>query len=76
MLNSEYLIMDQNYGAAFYQKLKKTSQTLSFFKPKSKKNFFLVTISCIISRSKRLARSNPNIMYTFILSSKVLGEKV
>ena len=38
--NTQYLVGGRNYGIQFYQRLKKTFQTLSFLKLKSKENFF------------------------------------
>ena len=80
MLNPQYLFGDHNYGIQFYQKPKKASQSFSFLKIKSKKNFVLLTISWIFSRSKKLTRSNPNIMDVFVLFClvfiKVVGYKV
>ena len=50
---------------------KKTFQSLSFLKLKSKENFFPMTMKWIVSRSKKLTRSN-----SFILLLKTLGDKV
>ena len=69
--NTQYPLGGRNYGIQFYQRLKKAFQTLSFLKFKSKENFFLMTMRCIVSRSKKLTRSN-----SFILLLKVLGDKV
>ena len=76
MLNSENLLGDHNYGIEYYQRKKNPSQIFSFLKLKLKKNFFLLAISWIISRFKKLTRSNPKIMCRFILPSVVLGDKV
>ena len=82
MPNSQYLLRDHSYGITLYlkknirRKLKITSQTFSFLKLESKKIIFLLIMSWIISRSKRLTRSNPEIMHRFILLSKVLGDQV
>ena len=69
--NTQYLLGGRNYGIQFYQRLKKTFQALSFLKFKSKENFFLMTMRWIVSRIKKLTRSN-----SFILLLKVLGDKV
>ena len=69
--NTQYLAGGRNYGIQFYQRLKKTFQTLSFLKHKSKENFFLRAMKWIVSRSKKLTRSD-----SFILLLKVLGDKV
>ena len=57
--NTQYLLCDRNYGIQFYQRLK------------SKENSFLITMRWIVSRSKKLTRSN-----SFILLLKALGNKV
>ena len=70
--NTQYLLGGRNYGIQFYQILKKKKiQTLSFLKSRSKKNFFLMKMRWIVSRSKKLTRSN-----SFILLLKALGDKV
>ena len=69
--NTLYLLGDRNYGIKFYQRLKKTFQSLSFLKFKSKGNFFPMTMRWIVSRSKKLTRSN-----SFILLLKALDDKV
>ena len=69
--NTHYLLGDHNYGIQFFQRLKKTFQSLSFLKFKSKANFFPMTMRWIVSRSKKLTRSN-----SFILLLKALGDKV
>ena len=69
--NTRDLLGDRNYGIQFYQRLKKTFQSLSFLKFKSKENFFPMTMRWIVSRSKKLTRSN-----SFILLLKALGDKV
>ena len=69
--NTHYLLGDRNYGIQFYQRLKKTFQSLSFLKFKSKGNFFLITMRLIVSRSKMLTRSN-----SFMLLLKTLGDKI
>ena len=67
MLDSQSLFRDLNYGIRFYQRL---------IKLEPKKNFFLLTLSCIISISDKLKSSNQKIMQTFILFSRVLCDKV
>ena len=69
--NAQYLLGGRNYGIQFYQTLKKIFQTLSFLKSRSKENFFLMAMRWIVSRSKKLTRSN-----SFILVLKVFGDKV
>ena len=69
--NTHYFLGDRNYGIQFYRRLTKTFQSLSFLKFKSKENFFLMTMRWIVSRSKKLTRSN-----SFILLLKALGDKV
>ena len=69
--NTQYLHGGCNYGMQFYQRLKKTFQTLLFLKSRSKENFFLMTMRWIVSRSMKLTRSN-----SFILLLKVFGDKV
>ena len=69
--NTQYLLGGRKYGIKYYQRLKKTFQTLSFLKFKPKENFFLMTMRWIVSRFKKLTRSN-----SFILLLKVLGDKV
>ena len=69
--NTQDLLGGRNYGIQFYQRLKKTFQTLSFLKFKLKENFFLMIMRWIVSRSKKLTRSN-----LFMLLLKVLGDKV
>ena len=76
MINLQCLLGDQSYGIQFYQRLKKPSQNFSVLKLKSKKKIFLMARSRIFSRSKELTRNNPKIMYAFILSLNVLGDKV
>ena len=51
--NTHYLLGDRNYGIQFYQRLKKTFQSLSFLKFKSKENFFPMTMRWIVSRFKK-----------------------
>ena len=67
----QYLLNDHSYGIQLSRRLKKTFQSLSFLTFKSKKNFSLLTMRWIFSRSNKLTRSN-----SFILHSKVLGDKV
>ena len=69
--NTQYLLGGRNYRIQFYQGLKITFQTLPFLKFKSKENLFLMTMRWIVSRSKKVTRSN-----SFILLLKVLGDKV
>ena len=38
--NTQYLVGGRNYAIQFYQRLKKTFETLPFLKLKSKENFF------------------------------------
>ena len=76
MINLQCLLGDQSYGIQFYQRPKKSSQNFSVLKLKSKKKIFLMARSRIFSRSKELTKNNPKIMYAFILSLNVLGDKV
>ena len=69
--NTHYLLGDRNYGTQFYQRLKKTFQSLSFLKFKSKENLFLMTMRWIDSSSKKSARSN-----SFMLLLNALCDKV
>ena len=69
--NTQYLLGGRNYGIQFYQILKKIFQTLSFLKYRSKEILFLMTMRWIVSRFKKLTRSN-----SFILVLKVFGDKV
>ena len=68
---SHYFLVDRNYEIQFYRRLTKTFQSSSFLKFGSKENFFLMTMSWLVSRSKNLASSN-----SLILLLKALGDQV